>query len=374
MPEARPQMLQQQIARRRALRDDPTMETTGNDILTIDSGNRRQVLGSDSHTRISRGTYLLVPSEDAASKPWEARCRVAEARILALVRACSQTLVFTLYSALVLWGVDGWINNPDVTFRSEKRYLTSRLPDVLVGTVRVAGVRVRQTLTASWFPQTCRLGDIRVDSLENTALLFACTEHPLVAFVAVCGILRRLTRADKWALRQTPGLAEPIREKLLAALNGRPGTRGIRTARRILQFASAQCESVGERAFLWVLLTVSPVVPLLQHEVVVNGRQCFLDFAFPALRIAIEFDGMGKLGATEEEIYRNRREMVIRDQDLIRAGWRVFHFGWGDFVDFEALRARLVEMLGWHGVAVEPARASLWRPVPPSIGSRDRRA
>lgn len=350
------------------------MRTTTSEIITVDSGSRNRVVRSPDHVRIKRGRFLRLSPEDVTSKPWESRRRVAEARILAVAQTCAQPLVFTLYSALALWGIEGWVDNPDVTFRCEQRYAGSRLPRVRVGRADVAGVLVRQTWMARWTGRRFRRGDLWFDSLEDTALLFACTRHPLEAFVAVCGILRRLTGLDRWALRTSPDADGPIRERLLAVLDGRPGTRGIRTARRILRFASAQCDSVGERAFLWVLLSVCPEMPQLQHEVVVNGTRRFIDFAFPALRIALEFDGMGKLGDTEAEIVRNRRRMFSRDQDLVRAGWKVFHFTWDDFADFEVLRARLVELLGWGGVVVDPQRRGLWRPVPPAVGARDRRA
>ena len=322
---------------------------------------------------IKRGSALRLRPSDATSPPWERRQRVAEARILSAVRACSQTLVFTFYSALVIWGVPGWLNNPDVTFRASHRYTRTSLPPVRMVDVTIPGVPMRQTRCSPLDGQVARLGQILVDTLENTALMFACFAHPLEAFVAVCGILRKLADADTRSHRRYADLAEPIRQKLLEILDRATGLRGVRTARAVVRFASAQCESVGERAFLWVLLTVAPAMPVVQHHVVANGRDRWIDVAFPALKIAIEFDGAGKLGTTEEEIRRARRDMLRRDADLARLGWHVYHFTWEDLVDLEALRAQLVVMFGWNGVTVEPERRRLWRDVPPELTSRDRR-
>lgn len=350
------------------------METTNSDIITAHSGNKVVATATGEHVRIRRGHFLHLGGSGQAMTPWEAKRRVAEARILVIARECSQRLVFTLYSALLLWGVDGWLDNPDVSFRTQRRYPGSKFPDVQVAKCRVGGVRVRETRMVRWVSGWLRTGDIEFESLEDTALLFACTRHPLEAFVAVCGILRALTGLDKWVLRRDPSAAESVRQELLAMLDGRPGTRGIRTARRVLTFASAQCESVGERAFLWVLLTVCPEMPRLQHEVVIGGVTRFIDFAFPSLGIAVEFDGMGKLGSFESEVVRNRREMFERDQALTRAGWKIYHFGWTDLSDMAALRTVIVRTLGWSGANVDPERRNLWRTVPPEVASRSGRS
>lgn len=336
---------------------------------------RSQSLPNDaSVVRLRRGVGLRTGPADQEAPPWQTREMIARARLFAVAGTLSGSVVFALYSALAIWGIVGWIDNPDVTFRYPSRYTGTGLRTVEIGRTAVPAVRARQIRATALAPHIMRLGDIFVDGLETTALLFATSRHPLEAFVAISAILRKMTGvADKFVLRRERDLAESARLKLLAALDDAHDLRGIRTARRILIHADARCESPGEAALLWLVLSVCPVMPETQYEVVAGGRIRFIDIAFPGLKIALEFDGVGKTGRDQAAFSKYKRDQMERDNALINAGWRVYHFGWGDFHDFAALRDWLVRQLHWHGAAVPADRRALYRPVPLELTSWSRR-
>lgn len=58
-------------------------------------------------------------------------------------------------------------------------------------------------------------------------------------------------------------------------------------------------------------------------EVVLQGRQYFIDIAFPHLKVAIEIDG--RMHETEEDLFESDR---WRQNALVRDGWRVLRFTW----------------------------------------------
>ena len=60
-----------------------------------------------------------------------------------------------------------------------------------------------------------------------------------------------------------------------------------------------------------------------QHPVVLGGRRRRIDFALPALRIAIEVDGYES--HSRFDVFQDDR---MRDNDLELAGWTVLHFTW----------------------------------------------
>ena len=62
-----------------------------------------------------------------------------------------------------------------------------------------------------------------------------------------------------------------------------------------------------------------------QHEVVVNGRRSFIDWADPAILTGVELDGLGKLRTKH-----GKRTFLERATQLQVAGWWLLHFGWHD--------------------------------------------
>lgn len=69
-----------------------------------------------------------------------------------------------------------------------------------------------------------------------------------------------------------------------------------------------------------VVLVLGGLPPLVQYPVVVNGRSYRLDLAYPAQRVAVEYDGAG------HRLQAQARRDLVREADLAAAGWRVLRF------------------------------------------------
>lgn len=246
------------------------------------------------------------------------------------------------------------------------------MDEVVLGSTRVPAVRSRECRVPI-APRPVVIHGLRVDSLENTAVTFAAGAHPLEAFVAVCGILRKLARFDRFSLAESRKRETQIRQDLLRILSESAITHGCQRARELLTLADAACESVGERALLWVILTVSPLLPRCQHEVVIEGRRFYLDFAFPEVKLAFEFDGIGKMGSDEAQFRQAQRDMLDRQRMLERAGWTVIRFQWRDFSDFEGLRLSIAVLLTERTGLTLAVGRNLWKPVPAELNSPFRR-
>lgn len=326
---------------------------------------------------------LVLSCDDAERTPWEAWRDIARGRILAVAAAMRSECVFVGPSALVLHKIPQWVHNPDVRVRTHSRYPGCELPAIDLGPHRVPAVRSLQWRVDPGGP--CHIIDgVRVDSLEDTALLMALSAHPLEAFVAACAILRTLSRFDRFDLAASRARAQTVKVELLARIDGLSGRKGSKRARVILSLADAACENIAESALLWVLLTVCPYEVEAQHVITVDGRVFFADFAVPQIRLIIEFDGMDKLGSDEREFRVKRRQLMDRQQRLERAGWQVVRVQWSDSRDFTRLRSELALALGLRlaqagpGPHDAPSRAAalgagMWKPVPASVNGRDRR-
>lgn len=77
-----------------------------------------------------------------------------------------------------------------------------------------------------------------------------------------------------------------------------------------------------ERWLAEVLRRARLPAPVHQHPVDVGGRRRFLDFAYPAERVGLEFDGFAEHGLLRSTFDDDR----ARDNDLRLAGWLVLHF------------------------------------------------
>jgi very-short-patch-repair endonuclease len=68
------------------------------------------------------------------------------------------------------------------------------------------------------------------------------------------------------------------------------------------------------------VLVLAGLPPEVQYPVVVNGRRYRLDLAYPAHRVAVEYDG------AEHRLQARARRDLVREADLAAAGWRVLRF------------------------------------------------
>ena len=132
----------------------------------------------------------------------------------------------------------------------------------------------------------------------------------------------------------------------LAEVAGRCiGWRGMRQARRAMNFLDARSESAGESYSRVLLDRLGIPAPIPQYEVwhrgILVGRA---DFGWEEFRTLGEFDGKEKYGrllkpgqtAADAVFEEKRREDALRD-----LGWQIVRWIWADLYKPEELRRRL---------------------------------
>jgi hypothetical protein len=118
---------------------------------------------------------------------------------------------------------------------------------------------------------------------------------------------------------------------------GRNGLGALDEAIRRAGFHLGDVESVLEAAFARLCVAYDLPAPVLQHEVVVDGRRRRIDAAWPALMLAVEVDGFAS------RIDRARfQDDRTRQNALVRAGWTVIRFTWEDVMQRPQLVARQI--------------------------------
>lgn len=128
-------------------------------------------------------------------------------------------------------------------------------------------------------------------------------------------------------------------------LRRRPDPRGTRVAARLLDLATGLAESPTESWMLWRIVDLGFPVPLVNHWVNdVRGRpRRRLDLSWPALRIAVEYDGrlahLDRAGADE-----------LRADELRRLGWIVVRADVEDLRNTRRLERELHEAFVARGV------------------------
>ncbi|ENO19027.1 hypothetical protein HMPREF9004_0362 [Schaalia cardiffensis F0333] len=317
------------------------MKMTHSDLVML-RGNHKGAIASRELIRVKRGVAIAAPKQSEALPRWEAFSTAAEARILAVARTMRREVVFTRESAMLIHGLPCWAHNPCVSIRVAGSFTPSLLPGVIMSTHQIPAVRLRSTHGKYTEAQPQRIGGLLVDSLEETALQMALKARPLDAVIAVSGIIKALSRFDRFRQPASRRREEIVKAGLLDGLRGLGSIPGKRQAEAVLTLSDAGCETIGEQALLFTLATVMPYEIHTQHEVVIRGHSYFLDFAIPSLKIAFEFDGLIKMGEDRESFQRAHRALLSRQRELEDAGWTVIRVAWEELMDLAALRAKLV--------------------------------
>ncbi|MFT4157238.1 MAG: type IV toxin-antitoxin system AbiEi family antitoxin domain-containing protein [Microbacterium sp.] len=185
---------------------------------------------------------------------------------------------------------------------------------------------------------------IRCSSLTRTVLDVASSLHLEGAVTTTDAALRRCAVID--GRTQDEELAGVWRDDLLRRADA-VSTRGIRQARRVIEFADGRAESPGESVSRVQLDRIGFRQFDLQMPVVgPDGRTFWMDFAFRRSRCFGEFDGKSKY--TDPEFARGRTSTeVLFDEkdreDSVRGvtGWRVGRWGAEHIKTPDALAARL---------------------------------
>jgi len=109
------------------------------------------------------------------------------------------------------------------------------------------------------------------------------------------------------------------RDELRRSVEQQSGRRGVVTARELLAVASPLAESPMESEARLVIIDGGMPSPVLQYEVVdLQGCVWRLDFAWPELRVAAEYDGV-EWHSGPDAFVRDRR----RSSALQELGWLI---------------------------------------------------
>ncbi|MGY1805327.1 DUF559 domain-containing protein [Blastococcus sp. SYSU D00922] len=116
------------------------------------------------------------------------------------------------------------------------------------------------------------------------------------------------------------------RAQLRAQLDLRPSGRGAARARAVLPVGDRGSDSPMESVLRWLLHAAGVPAPVLQHEIRTPDGRFFADFAWPELKVLVEFDG---------DHHRERKTFVddVRRQNaLVAAGWTILRFTSADVI------------------------------------------
>jgi len=247
--------------------------------LDIPEGRLRRAVRAGEVKRLVRGVFVSAGAEDST-----------ELFALAVARVVRPHHVVTDRTAAWLHGVDCFVwAEKDLVPVVETCALRGHEPTTLHG---VDG-RTRDLLPS----EVTTVHGVLVTTPLRTALDLGCTLRRREAYAA----LNALARAH--------GLT---REELLLSLPRFRRRRGVRQLRPLVQIMEPRVESERES---WVLLEIHDAtlpIPESQYWIVIDDVPTFrLDFAYPHLKVCVEYDG--------EEWHRKTPEQ--REDDEARRGW-----------------------------------------------------
>lgn len=123
-------------------------------------------------------------------------------------------------------------------------------------------------------------------------------------------------------------------------VRGMTGRRGVVNLRRALELGDPQSESMGETRTRFLLWSENISMPVSQFLVMTDRGPRRLDFAWPDLKVALEFDGRTKYFGnvpTDEAILDER----IRERRLMEQGWIFVRLDWKDLEDPVGVKRRI---------------------------------
>lgn len=180
------------------------------------------------------------------------------------------------------------------------------------------------------------LGPVTVDPLPTVQLLLGSTLPFREAVVALDGLHRML-----------PGPSETWAEKHAERLETSAARTRFETA---WEFSDARSESAGESLARALIHELGFAAPELQRKIFSrDGREVArVDFWWEQVRVAGEFDGIGKYDVDLHTSTRERRRSInrekSRDVELQRVCRHVTHWTWADLKDPARLEAELLRV------------------------------
>jgi hypothetical protein len=172
------------------------------------------------------------------------------------------------------------------------------------------------------------LDGLAVFSLDRALADFLCDGDKRTAFAALDEAMRGLP----------PDHREKLRENVRDRVVDRRDRRGVHRALMLLDLATGKAASPPESFFLLTVVEAGFPVPEVQYEITtIDGRVLYvLDLAWPARRIAFEYDGFA--AHEERSAYDNER-----DERMAGRGWITIRAGAADLRDPSRVLAELRE-------------------------------
>lgn len=220
---------------------------------------------------------------------------------------------------------------PALTVTSSTSSRSIRLPAVSVGThhfepITITPSRVRR------LPPTTDARGLLIESPEAAQITVArSSPNPRATFTQICMIGNTFTHFDNFRLKDSRRHEKYWKELLSAELTRLGNSvRGRSQAQWIITHADAGCASPGEARVLYELCAAGLTGMRTQVEVHTRGRRYFIDCAFTAEKVGIEFDGRAKYGDDARSIHASLSRERKRQRHLEAEGWHIIRVGWHD--------------------------------------------
>jgi hypothetical protein len=245
-------------------------------------------------------------------------------RAAAAILLAGPDAVLTSHTAARLYGCDAADDAPIHVLLPYKRRLRTR-----------QGVTVHHSGTTP--EQIEELHGLPVLALEHSLAEMLCRARPTTAFACL----------EQALAMQPVDSRSRFRGLVAESVLRRTDRRGYRRATTLLELATGLTESPAESWLMVVLTDAGVPTPVSQFVIVgLDGRERYrLDFAWPELRIALEYDGYAAHEGRE-------CHDLEREQDLVRRGWIVVRATAADLKDPTRLVAELRQAFLRRQVAV----------------------
>jgi very-short-patch-repair endonuclease len=168
------------------------------------------------------------------------------------------------------------------------------------GTARLGGLRPGDLTVLDGIPVT---------SVARTLLDLAATESPLIVERSLECALRRRLVTPAWLGDPGPPRHSRAGRVLSDVLAGRPA-------------GAPPTDSDAETLFVQIARAVGLPPPQRQFRILIRGREYRIDFAWPALRLAVEIDGASVHGPGQLGSDLRRQNHIVLD------GWMILRFTW----------------------------------------------
>jgi hypothetical protein len=171
---------------------------------------------------------------------------------------------------------------------------------------------------------------------------------PLIATIDLGVVLSPVEVAEVIIRARQMKLFEPSAVRTTLDRIAKPGRTGTVTSRAALELIM-----IGDRPAETVLELRFHIGPgqcglpryAYQHEVRINGKRHYIDFAYPEVMLAIEVDGYEKRASRDSLDYDNERA-----NRLVLAGWSILRFTWTQVTnDPRQVAADILSRLGQLG-------------------------